>query len=95
MIAIGKNKGREVEPNYRVFFVLGVTWLPLGIATDNSTFLILGFVFMIVGLTNRSKWKDEPKWSDLSAERKKIKLALIVALTILLLAGVAFFALAK
>ena len=39
VIFIYRNKGQRIEPDYRVFFILGITWLPLGIATDNPGFL--------------------------------------------------------
>jgi hypothetical protein len=95
VIFIARNRGQRIEPDYRVFFILGITWLPLGIATDNPGFLGMGAVFMAIGLANRSKWKEEPKWSELSPEKRRIKLFIIGGLTVLLLAGIAFFLLAK
>ena len=95
VFAIVKNKGKTTEPDYRVFFILGITWLPLGIATDNPAFLGMGAVFMIVGLANRDKWKDAPKWSDLSPERRRIKMIVVVGLTVLLLVGIAAYILAQ
>ncbi len=44
------------KTDYRVFFILGIVWLPFGIAIDNSVFLILGVVYMIIGLVTRDKW---------------------------------------
>ncbi len=95
VIFIYRNKGQKVEPDYRVFFILGITWLPLGIATDNPGFLGMGAVFMAIGLANRSKWKEEPKWSELDPEKRRIKLIIIGGLTVLLLAGLVFYILAK
>ncbi len=92
---INKKKGKKTEPNYRVFFILGITWLPIGIATDNSSLWVMGVAFLIVGLANRDKWKEEPKWSELSPMRRKIMLSLVIGLTVLLLAGIVFYFLAK
>lgn len=90
-----KRKEEKAEPNYRLFFILGITWLPLGIATDNTVFLGLGAVFLITGLANKDKWKNEPKWSELSPEQRKTKMILIVGLTVLLLVGIAAYILSK
>ena len=95
VIFIYRNRGQKIEPDYRVFFIMGITWLPLGIATDNPGFLGMGAVFMAIGLANRSKWKEQPKWSELSPERRKTKLLIIGGLTVLLLAGILFYLLAK
>lgn len=95
VIFIYRNKGQKIEPDYRVFFILGITWLPLGIATDNPGFLGMGVVFMAIGLANRSKWKIEPKWSELSPEKRRTKLLIVGGLTVLLLAGILFFIFAK
>jgi LPXTG-motif cell wall-anchored protein len=52
------------ETNYKAFFILGITFLPLGIVlsitTDNPGFIGmsgLGAVYMIIGLSNKEKWK--------------------------------------
>ena len=95
VFVINKKDGQKTEPNYRLFFIVGITWLPLGIATDNAAFLGMGAIFMIWGLVNKDKWKDEPKWSELSPERKKIKMIVVVGLTVLLLTGIATYILAK
>jgi hypothetical protein len=56
-----------VEPNYQVFFVLGISFLGLGIAltaTINSGFLgfiVLGIIYITIGLTNRDKWTKSKK----------------------------------
>lgn len=94
VIALYRNKGLKIEPDYRVFFILGITWLPLGIATDNPGFLAMGVVFMAIGLVNRKKWKEKPKWSDLDPEKRKTKLLIIGGLTVLLLAVIGFYLLA-
>ncbi len=88
IIAMIKNKGEKITPDYRVFFILGITWLPLGIATDSPAFLGMGIVFMLVGIINKDKWKKEKGWANLSSAQKKNKLLVAGSLALLLLIGV-------
>ena len=88
---VARNKGTKTEPDYRIFFILGITWIPLGISTENTAFLVMGIVFMVIGLANRRKWKEQEKWSELSPEKKKIKLIIIIGLTVLLILGIAAY----
>jgi hypothetical protein len=54
-----RNRGLESRvDDYRVFFIMGAAFIPIGIATDNWGFSILGLVFLILGATNRDKWRD-------------------------------------
>jgi len=94
-IAYNRIKGQKVKPDYRVFFTLGIMWLPIGIATDNPGLWGMGAIFMILGLANRKKWKEEPKWSELSPERRRIRLIIIGGMTVLLLVGILAFILAN
>ena len=53
----GRGKANDTrQHNYRVLFIVGLTWIPIGLATENTTFWILGTVFMLTGLANRKKW---------------------------------------
>jgi NhaP-type Na+/H+ or K+/H+ antiporter len=54
------NKG---EPNYKAFFIMGITFLSLGItlsaATENPGLIGisgLGVAYIAIGLKNRDKW---------------------------------------
>jgi len=84
-------KGKQQKPSYKTFFIMGITWLPFGIVLDNYGLSAMGAVFMIVGLLNRDKWEDEPKWADLPEDQRRLKMILIVGLTLMLAAGVAAF----
>ena len=95
IFVVYKRKEEKTEPNYRLFFILGVTWIPLGFATDNPGFWGAGIIFMILGLVNKDKWKDQPKWSELPPEQRKTKMFLIIGLTVLLLVGIAAYILSK
>lgn len=83
------------RPNYKLFFIIGITWIPLGLAVDNHAFPVLGVVFLTIGLLNKKKWKDEQKWSELSPEEKRLKLIAIFGLSVILLLGAITFFLYK
>jgi uncharacterized membrane protein len=55
-------KKEKIKPNYRLFFILGMTWVPLGVVfyktTRNIGFLIMGVIFLIIGLMNKDKWGE-------------------------------------
>jgi hypothetical protein len=57
-----KKEGKMGEPNYQAFFVLGISFLVLGIILASSIspgfygFVGLGIVYMAIGLANRDKW---------------------------------------
>lgn len=85
-----KKKGRH-EPDYYTLFIIGITWLPLGLAMENPAFWILGLVFIGVGLANKDKWKKKQKWKVLTKEERKLRLILIIGLTVLLIAGAVVF----
>ena len=67
LVVIKKKKESKMrEPNYKVFFIIGMTWIPIGsvfIITINLVmgiaFMGLGIAYMAIGLANRDKWKKE------------------------------------
>ena len=63
-----KNKieGTYKEPDYRAFFIMGISFLPLGIVLSfiigNPGFIGftgLGAFYIVFGLANKDKWKNE------------------------------------
>ena len=59
-----KKEGEMREPNYQVFFFLGTLWITIGIVFMVTINLVIGIAFMglglsymVVGLSNRDKWK--------------------------------------
>jgi hypothetical protein len=88
-------KEKRRVPNYKALFIIGVTWLPIGVATDNPGLWIMGLLFMIVGASNKSKWGQETKWADLAPNEKRIKLLFVGGLTIVLLALLLFYIFTK
>ncbi|MDX1378648.1 MAG: hypothetical protein R3307_07350 [Anaerolineales bacterium] len=95
-IAAYKRRGEfRSEPDYRAFFILGISFLPIGIATENPGLWGMGAVFMILGAVNRNKWKDQPKWSELEPGRRSFKLIIIGLLTVLLMTALLLYLFAK
>jgi len=87
-----RKKGIKHEPDYYAFFVLGLCWLPMGIAIGNLSFSAMGVIFMLAGLVNRDKWKkNHMSWDRLSHEERKFKMVLVGVLLLLLLVGLIFF----
>ncbi|NYT11830.1 MAG: hypothetical protein GKC03_04670 [Methanomassiliicoccales archaeon] len=58
-----KRKEGAVEPDYRAFFILGIIFAPMGIVLSVIVtwallgITALGVIYLIIGLTNRDKWK--------------------------------------
>ena len=78
VVVIAYKKNRNVPTDYRTFFIVGLTWIPLGIATKNYAFTAIGVVFMLLGLKNRSKWKEsELRWKDLPSGARMWRIVLI------------------
>lgn len=80
-------KGKNTTPDYRMFFIFGCIWLPLGIATENTAFWIMGLAFLIIGLANRKKWKKQTK---LTPRQRNIQIALVIIGTVVLAALVIY-----
>ena len=59
-----KKEGKIVgEPNYQVFFIIGISWIPIGIVfmlTINTVigiaFMSMGLAYISIGLANKDKW---------------------------------------
>lgn len=80
--------------DYFTFFIIGIAWtgagVPLLINTKNPGILAMGIIFMVVGLANKSKWKENRKrFSKLDEHEKKFKLFIIAALLVLVILGIA------
>ncbi|MCF7835920.1 MAG: hypothetical protein K9M15_02245 [Candidatus Marinimicrobia bacterium] len=90
-ILVSKGKINQQGPDYRAFFIIGMSWIPIGFVLGNPGLWGAGVVFMIIGLTNKKKWKDAPKWKDLSPEQRNFKKWAMVVFGILILAGLGFW----
>ncbi|MCK5037493.1 MAG: hypothetical protein KAS16_00180 [Thermoplasmata archaeon] len=60
-----KDQGMEKETDYKALYTLGISMIGLGIvftAAINTFFigfLIIGVIYMVVGLKNKDKWVDK------------------------------------
>jgi beta-lactamase regulating signal transducer with metallopeptidase domain len=93
-IAIRVRKRRET-PNYRAWFIIGISWIPLGIATKNPVFYIVGTVFIIISLLNKDKWHQEKKWKDRTRNEKILKIVLVCIVVLMLIATLVLFLLRR
>jgi len=62
-----RNKVENIqEPNYQVFFSIGIIWVPVGVVfmiavnfVIGISFLSLGGAYLAIGLANKDKWKKK------------------------------------
>jgi len=88
---IKKNK-KDIKIDYKTLFIIGITWLAVGLPFENYALSAMGGVFLVVGIANKDKWEEnEKKWGNLSDEEKKTKITLIVVLSILVLVGLVLY----
>lgn len=86
------NKGKKHKPDYYSFFIIGIIWVATGVPLKNYVLSAMGAVFLIVGLTNKKKWKQNHRsFNKLSKKEKKQKIILMIILLAILLLGVIAF----
>ena len=83
-----KQRGEDAPTDYRTFFLMGIPFFAVGIATDNPGLWALGLIYSMVGLSHRDEWKDSPSWGDRSTTEQKRLAILLVLLAGLALVGV-------
>ena len=61
-----KKEGKMGEPNYQVFFNVGMIWIPVGVVfmiainpAIGIAFMAIGITYLAIGLANRDKWKKK------------------------------------
>lgn len=87
-----RKKKRPID--YRAWFIIGITWIPIGIAIDNYGLTGLGIVFMIASLLHRKEWeKNKRSWKDMDKNEKKLMAAVMIILLLLVIAGLVFLVL--
>lgn len=67
VVMFKKKKGDKTEEfNYKVFFFLGIIWIPIGSVFMIAVNLVMGIAFMgiglsyiAIGLANKDKWMKE------------------------------------
>jgi len=84
-------KQEKKPPNFRALFILGLAFIPLGISTDNYAFSVAGAIFFIAGLANKKKWEKPKKWEELGTSERRLKISLMIVITLLLVFGLIIF----
>ena len=66
LVVLKRKQGEKYEePDYQVFFIMGISFLPLGIAFTVAIgpafigFIGIGICYMAIGLANKDKWKKK------------------------------------
>lgn len=88
------------RPDYYSWFVIGLCWVGAGIvlwiSSNGVAFFIMGLILMILGLSHKKEWKkNHLRWKDLTPAEKRFKVAIMILLGILVLAGLVAFLLFK
>jgi len=81
---------KKLKPDYYMFFIIGLTWIAIGVPLKNYAFSIIGLILFIISLIHRKEWKKR-KLSDLSPAERKSKLILMIILGILVLMAFVMF----
>jgi len=67
MVKGKRNEERNMgdKPDYRAFFILGITFLPMGlimsISVENPGFYgiaAMGIIFLIIGISHKDEWRS-------------------------------------
>jgi hypothetical protein len=87
-LVVYRTSGGKRPTDYRTLFIIGASYIPIGIATENSAFSIIGLVLIGIGISNRDKWEDNK--TPVSENQRKIVIVLL-ALTFLAVFGTFLF----
>lgn len=84
-----KHKG---PTDYYALFTIGITWVAIGLPLKNPGLWGLGFVFMIIGLVHKKKWKKNHRsWNKMTNKEQRMKLIILMILGIILVIGIVAF----
>jgi len=79
------------RPDYYTFFIMGIIWLPVGIAIKNYGLALGGLILMIFGLLKKDEWKlKQRNWNKMNSYQKKILILIRIFLGLLVLVGIIF-----
>jgi hypothetical protein len=65
MMRNNQKEGATRETEYRAFFIIGISFLPMGIIFTSVispafiSFIAIGGCYIAIGLANRDKWKKK------------------------------------
>jgi membrane-bound ClpP family serine protease len=92
---VARKKDKKRKPNYQALFIIGISWIPIGISTENFVFTGVGLILMIIGLSKRREWKERKQWSELSQKEKQTKIVLLGLALLVFLVGLGTFLIYK
>ena len=81
------NRKKKQTPDYYTLFIMGLLWAAIGPALENYFLSVMGVIFMVLGLVHKKEWKKHKNWDDLSKRERGIKLAIMIILLMLVIAG--------
>jgi hypothetical protein len=83
-------------PDYYALFVIGLSWMAIGLPLENHILFIMGVLFTAIGLINKDRWKKNSiTWEKLKKEEKIVKGFLVFGLTVFVVVGLIVFYLAE
>ena len=95
-------KKKNSPPDYYSFFWMGIIWMAFGAVFmigrnyEFNALFAMGLIFAIVGMANKDKWKkNRQSWKKLSKEDRKLRMYIMIALGVLVLAGLVAMLLVK
>lgn len=97
VLLVKRKKLPKREPDYFIWFILGIcgvgAGISLGTTSNNWGIFIMGIIFMIMGLAHKKDWKkNHVRYKDLTPMEKRVKIWTILIMGFLILAGlIAFF----
>lgn len=91
VLAIFLKKKKKVETDYYTLFIIGVIWIPVGIAIGNYVLAVIGLVGLTIGLINRKKWKKPVSWNKQSKKQRMFRTIAVVGFSLLLAIGLVIF----
>ena len=86
LLTAQKNKKKAMELDSRTFFGVGILWLVMGVPLQNSGLLLLGLVFLALGIADKQAWIHPKPFVAHVKKGQSIKyLVLLVAVLALIL----------
>ncbi len=79
------------KPDFRTLFIVGTSWLPLGIAVEIWPLTIAGAGLMLYAGLNKRHWKTKQRWNDLPPVKRSIKLVVVAFLSAGVIAGLVVY----
>lgn len=89
ILLVIKRNNPNFEPDYRAIFIVGISWIPIGIVTKVYYLSAFAMFLIVVALLNREKWRVKTKWSELDKKTKTFKLSVIALMFMLFILGIA------